>query len=194
MYNVVRPVNGDGASIQGLELAAQRDFDFLPAPFDKLGFTGNITYAHGRSDVIIDGKAVPLDLFQLSPWTWNATLYYETGRWGARVSSAYRDGYLDGAGGNGNIGSGYHAMNNIDAAAHFNARRGLKGGARGPEPHRPADRPVRRHRRRPSAGSHPQRPRRHPGRRLWFDACLSPIALPAPLPCYEAAHGPVETR
>ena len=126
MYNVVRPVNGDGASIQGVELAVQRDFDFLPAPFDKFGFVGNVTYAHGRSNVIIDGKSIPLDLFQLSPWTWNATLYYETARWGARVSSAYRDAYLDGAGGNGNVGSGYHAANNIDAAAHFNAGRGLK--------------------------------------------------------------------
>jgi TonB-dependent receptor len=126
IYNVTHPVNGDGASIQGVEVALQRDFDFLPAPFDKLGFTGNITYAHGRADVIIDGKPVSLDLAQLSPWTWNATLYYESVRWGARVSSAYRDAYLDGAGGNGNIGSGYHAMNNIDAAAHFNAGRGLK--------------------------------------------------------------------
>ncbi|WP_246263564.1 TonB-dependent receptor [Caulobacter soli] len=126
MYNVVRPVNGDGASIQGVELAWQRDFDFLPAPLDKLGFTGNITYAHGRTDAIIDGKSILLDLPQLSRWTWNATLYYESARWGARVSSAYRDGYLDGAGGNGNIGSGYHAMNNIDAAAHLNIGRRLK--------------------------------------------------------------------
>jgi TonB-dependent receptor len=126
MYNVVRPVNGDGASIRGVELALQRDFDFLPAPFDKFGFVGNVTYAHGRSDVIIDGKSIPLDLFQLSPWTYNATLYYESARWGARVSNAYRAAYLDGAGGNGNVGSGYHASNNIDAAAHLNAGRGLK--------------------------------------------------------------------
>jgi TonB-dependent receptor len=126
VYNVNRPVNGDGASIRGVELAVQRDFDFLPAPFDKLGFTGNVTYAHGRSDVIIDGQPVSLDLLQLSPWTWNATLYYETARWGARISSAYRDAYLDGAGGNGNIGSGYHAANNVDAAAHYNAGRGFK--------------------------------------------------------------------
>jgi TonB-dependent receptor len=126
IYNVVRPVNGDGASIQGVELALQCDFDFLPAPFDKLGFTGNVTYAHGRSDVIIDSASVSLDLPQLSPWTWNATLYYETARWGARISSAYRGAYVDGAGGNGNIGSGYHAANNVDAVAHYNAGRGLK--------------------------------------------------------------------
>ena len=67
-----------------------------------------------------------LDLAQLSKWTSNATLYYETDTWGARVSSAYRDGYLDGVGGNGNVGSGYHSTNNIDFAAHYNAPGGLK--------------------------------------------------------------------
>lgn len=126
MYSFNRPVNGDGASIKGVELAVQRDFDFLPAPFDKFGFVGNVTYATGKSNVIIDGKSVSLDLLQLSKWTSNATLYYETATWGARISSAYRDGYLDGAGGNGNIGSGYHSTNNIDFAAHWNAPNGLK--------------------------------------------------------------------
>ncbi|MCQ8140316.1 hypothetical protein, partial [Vibrio parahaemolyticus] len=50
IYTFVRPVNGDGASIKGLELAWQRDFTFLPAPFDKLGFVGNVTRAAGRSN------------------------------------------------------------------------------------------------------------------------------------------------
>ncbi len=126
IYTFVRPVNGDGASIRGIELALQRDFDFLPAPFDKLGFVGNVTHASGRSNVLLDGTSVELDLFQLSRWTSNATLYYETPRWGARVSSAYRSGYLDGAGGNGSIGSGYKASNNVDFAAHYNTPGGLR--------------------------------------------------------------------
>ncbi|MDG2527227.1 TonB-dependent receptor [Caulobacter endophyticus] len=126
MYSFNRPVNGDGATIKGVELAFQRDFDFLPAPFDKFGFVGNVTYATGKSNVLIDGASYSLDLMQLSKWTSNATLYYETDKWGARISSAYRDGYLDGAGGNGNIGSGYHSTNNIDFAAHYNAPNGLK--------------------------------------------------------------------
>jgi TonB-dependent receptor len=126
IYSFVRPVNGDGASIKGIELALQRDFTFLPAPFDKLGFVGNVTRAGGRSNVLIDGASVKLDLFQLSRWTSNATLYYETPRWGARISSAYRSGYLDGAGGQGSIGSGYKASNNVDFAAHYNTRAGLR--------------------------------------------------------------------
>ena len=126
IYTFVRPVNGDGASIRGVELALQRDFTFLPAPFDKLGFVGNVTHAAGRSNVLIEGQSVMLDLFQLSRWTSNATLYYETPRWGARISSAYRSGYLDGAGGNGSIGTGYKASNNIDLSAHYNTAGGLR--------------------------------------------------------------------
>lgn len=126
VYSFVRPVNGDGASIRGIELALQRDFDFLPAPFDKLGFVGNVTRAAGRSNALIDDVSIQLDLFQLSKWTSNATLYYETARWGARVSSAYRAGYLDGPGGSGSIGSGYKASNNIDFAAHYNTAGGLR--------------------------------------------------------------------
>ena len=126
MYGFSRPVNGDGASIKGVELALQRDFDFLPAPFDKFGFVGNVTYAAGKTNASVDGAIYSLDLPQLSKWTSNATLYYETATWGARISSAYRDGYLDGVGGNGNVGSGYHSTNNIDFAAHYNAPGGLK--------------------------------------------------------------------
>lgn len=126
VYTFIRPVNGDGASIEGVELALQRDLTFLPAPFDKLGFVGNVTRAAGRSNVLIEDRSVALDLFQLSRWTSNATLYYETPRWGARISSVYRSGYLDSAGGNGAVGSGYKATNNIDFAAHYNAPGGLR--------------------------------------------------------------------
>ena len=125
-YNVTTPVNGAGADIQGLEIAFQRDFTFLPAPFDHLGVVANGTYADGSSPVIISGQSVTLPLFQLSKYTANATIYYETDKWGMRLSSAYRDKYLDGAGGNGNIGSGIKAQNNYDFAAHYNVMPKLK--------------------------------------------------------------------
>jgi len=35
-FNYTRPVNGRGAHIAGLEAAVKKDFDFLPAPLDKL--------------------------------------------------------------------------------------------------------------------------------------------------------------
>lgn len=126
MYNVSRPVNGPGADIQGVEVAFQRDFTFLPAPFDHLGVVANGTYADGSTPVIISGQSINLPLAQLSKYSANATIYYETDKWGMRLSTAYRDKYLTGAGGNGNIGDGYKATNNIDFAAHYNLLSGLK--------------------------------------------------------------------
>ncbi|EJL22134.1 TonB-dependent receptor [Caulobacter sp. AP07] len=126
LYNVNRPVNGPGADIQGVEIAAQRDFDFLPAPFNHLGVVANGTYADGSSPVLINGTSVTLPLFNLSKYTANATLYYETDRWGMRISSAYRDKYLTGSGGNGNIGDGVKATHNLDFAAHYNLMPRLK--------------------------------------------------------------------
>lgn len=119
IYSYSRPVNGDGASIKGAEFAVQRDFDFLPAPFDRMGFAGNITYAEGETDAIVDGVTYQMSLPDLSKWSANATLFYETETWGARVSGAYRDKYRDGIGGNGNVGAGYQESLNMDAAAHY---------------------------------------------------------------------------
>jgi outer membrane receptor protein involved in Fe transport len=53
-------------------------------------------------------------------------LYYETDKWGARISEAYRGKYLDSAGGNGNVGEGYKATSNVDFSAHYNITPYLK--------------------------------------------------------------------
>jgi iron complex outermembrane receptor protein len=126
LFNVSHPVNVDGADIKGVELAAQRDFDFLPAPFNHLGVVINGTYADGQSPAIINGVSHNLPLVDLSKYSGNATLYYETDRWGVRISEAYRGKYLDSAGSNGNIGEGYLPTNNIDFAAHYNITPQLK--------------------------------------------------------------------
>lgn len=82
LVEIAQVSNGGSASLQGFELAYQQPFTFLPAPFDNLGFQGNYTYVD--SDEILG----------FSPNAWNATLYYETDRFSARVSTAYRDAYV----------------------------------------------------------------------------------------------------
>jgi iron complex outermembrane receptor protein len=125
-YNFSRPINGPGASIKGVEAAFQHDFNFLPAPFDHLGLVANMTYADGNQDVLINGQSYDLPLINLSKFSANATLYYETEHWGVRISEAYRDSYLDSAGSNGNIGDGIEASNNVDFSAHYNLTKHLK--------------------------------------------------------------------
>ncbi len=106
------PLNQPGTkTVTGIELAAQTQFSFLPKPFDKLGALGNFTYVH--ADQSITG---------ISPTSFNATLYYETKTWGARVALNHRSLYYTGhnsdpmsAGTTGYQGSTY-----IDAAAFWN--------------------------------------------------------------------------
>lgn len=126
LVNYTRPVNGPGASIKGLEVAGKRDFDFLPAPFDKLGVLGNVTVAEGSTDVFYSGVAVRLPLPTLSKFSSNATLYYDTPRWGIRGSVATRSRYRWGDGGNGNIGEYIQGSANFDASAYLNLTRQLK--------------------------------------------------------------------
>ncbi len=126
IFNVSSPLNSPGADIKGIEVAYQRDFDFLPAPFNHLGFVGNATYADGKAPQLISGTWTDLPLVNLSKYSANGTLYYETATWGVRISDAYRDKYVDGIGGAGNVGDGIKATNNIDFSAHVNLGRGLK--------------------------------------------------------------------
>jgi iron complex outermembrane recepter protein len=126
LYSVTQPVNVSGANIKGVEAAFQRDFDFLPGFLRYLGVVANGTYADGSSDALINGTSVDLPLVNLSKYSANATLYYETRKWGMRISEAYRGQYLDSAGSNGNIGEGYEATNNVDFSAHYNIMPNLK--------------------------------------------------------------------
>ena len=126
IFNFTRPINGPGASIHGVELAARRNFDFLPGLLGNFGALGNVTYADGKSDVLYSGKAHELPLIDLSKWSANATLYYDTEQFGARGSVAYRSRYRKGDGGNGNIGEYYNPSTVFDATAYYNVTPSLQ--------------------------------------------------------------------
>ncbi|MFT3964283.1 MAG: TonB-dependent receptor [Sphingobium sp.] len=119
LYNVIRPLNGPGASIFGVEAAVRRDLRFLPAPLDRLGIQANLTHAMGSSDVIYGGTAVSLSLIDLSRWSGNAILYYTGKGWDARLSTAYRGTYRVDIGDNGNIGEFIKDSLTVDFAAHM---------------------------------------------------------------------------
>ncbi|SNS13466.1 MULTISPECIES: TonB-dependent receptor [unclassified Azospirillum] len=127
-YSFNQPVNGKGANIYGLELIYQQGLDFLPAPFDGLGYILNYTYAYSRAEFQpAAGVTKKYDLPGLSRNSANATLYYETDVYGGRVSVNYRDGYLQSIpGGNGNDVSGYHSALNLDVSLFYNINEKLK--------------------------------------------------------------------
>lgn len=106
------PINVAGKKkLTGVEVAAQTDFSFLPAPFDKLGMVVNYTYVD--PDPALTG---------ISKTSYNATLYYETDRWGVRGSLSHRDRWYSGRSDNPMSAStrGFEASTYVDAAAFFN--------------------------------------------------------------------------
>jgi TonB-dependent receptor len=120
--------NSGDAYIQGLELTLQRDFDFLSAPFNNLGVTGNVSLTSGEVDYYTDGEVSGTSDFpNLSDVTSNITGYYETDVWGVRVSMSYRSKYINGGAVSGQQDySGFESSAFWDFSAFYQASEDLK--------------------------------------------------------------------
>lgn len=96
--------NTEGTKLDGFEIAYQQTFTGLPSFWKNFGFTGNYSYVDAETVVTRGGTDVTVPLEGLSRHSWNATLYYEVPKWGARVSFNKRDDYLtNNLGSNGNL-------------------------------------------------------------------------------------------
>ena len=96
--------NTDGTKLKGFELIYQQAFRGLPGILSNFGFVGNYSYVDAETTVIRSGEEVTVPLEGMSKNSWNATLYYEVPKWGARVMVNNRDDYItDNTGSNGNI-------------------------------------------------------------------------------------------
>ena len=117
VFLVTRKINGQGGSLHGLEIQYQQPFTFLPGFWSDFGFIGNVTYVDSEVDYGAAGKN---RLTGQSKYTFNTTLYYETDRFQARVSAAYRSPYLlSFPGSNGNSEEGMNETLNIDASMSY---------------------------------------------------------------------------
>lgn len=131
IYAYARPVNGDSTRFEGMELSFHRDLDFLPAPFNRLGVITNYTLARGTAtyrNVQATRETQTKDFIGLSRNAANATLYYESDHWGARLSANYRDRYiLNVEGGLADEDErGYHASTRWDISAFYKWNEQLK--------------------------------------------------------------------
>lgn len=89
------PINGDKATVFGIEASYSQAFTGLPAPFDGLLVNLNYTYTDAKGDIPFDGGTRRIALPAASKHTFNAVLGYDKGGFSFRVAGAFRDGYLD---------------------------------------------------------------------------------------------------
>jgi TonB-dependent receptor len=146
-YVVSSQVNGQGATLKGVEVALQLPFAFLPGPLKHTGFQGNATFIQSNADYTITGPATSActrnattgacaltgvsavytqPLLNVSKRAWNATLYYDDGKFSIRGSVSYRGPFNDGTSATGNIFEGYGSYTSVDAAIRYKATEWLE--------------------------------------------------------------------
>ncbi|OGT56874.1 MAG: TonB-dependent receptor [Gammaproteobacteria bacterium RIFCSPHIGHO2_12_FULL_63_22] len=116
------PVNTPGGPLKGYEITYQQPFSFLPGFWSKFGTQLNFTHVASQIQYVTSTGANSLktDLTGLSANAYNATLYFEGERFGARVSAAYRDDYLTTVPGRNNADvEGTKGGTNIDMSASW---------------------------------------------------------------------------
>lgn len=99
-FNVTRPVNASDGVLKGVELGLTYFPTYLPGPLDGLGFQGSATILDSKQTIpVVDvaGNIVGQDrsaFFGVSKFSYNATLAYDNGPIGARLSYVWRKGFL----------------------------------------------------------------------------------------------------
>jgi TonB-dependent receptor len=124
LFLVTAPINTEGGPLKGFEITYQQPFRFLPGPLRHLGTILNFTYVESKIAYVTSAtNTTPIrdDLVNLSPMSWNATLYYDDGRFSVRGSASYRSDYLQRvpAQNVANDVEGKNSTLNFDASASF---------------------------------------------------------------------------
>lgn len=123
VFQVQTPVNTPGGWLRGIELNYQQPFTFLPGIWRNFGTLLNYTHVKSKINYLISPTSSAMitdDLLNLSPKSWNATLYYDDGRFSARVSASKRSSFLTRVPGqNNNDVEGKNATLNVDASMSY---------------------------------------------------------------------------
>lgn len=92
---VSEPRNAQSATIRGLELNLQQALTFLPNPFDGLGISANATFLDTKFTFLTSVGPRVTGLFLQPDTVWNASVYYQKGKFEGRLSYNYIGGFLE---------------------------------------------------------------------------------------------------
>ncbi len=132
LYTITANVNGTGATLKGVELALQLPFSAFTSNtiLKNFGILANATFIESTASYNVQGPAIvpggalvnavrTATLFGVSKQAYNATLYYDDGKFSTRASASYRGRYIDANSGTGNIFEGYGPTWNVDASIRY---------------------------------------------------------------------------
>ncbi|MEP7155754.1 MAG: TonB-dependent receptor [Betaproteobacteria bacterium] len=130
VFALTTPINTNGGVLKGYEVNYQQPFTFLPGVWRNFGTLLNYTFVKSQIEYLVSPTATATitdDLLNLSPKSWNATLYYDDGKFSARVSTAYRMSFLTRVPGqNNNDVEGKNSSTNVDASVSYKINENLE--------------------------------------------------------------------
>ena len=100
LFAVTRPLNASDGVLKGVEIGATYFPNYLPAFLDGLGAQGSVTILDSKQNIPRYDNAGNLigqdtsNFFGVSDFSYNATLAYDKGPIGARLSYVYRKAFL----------------------------------------------------------------------------------------------------
>lgn len=118
MIFLTRPVNGEPATIQGLEFSFQTPFRFLPGLLKNTGILANLTYTTA-SGQFADGDSRNKAFPYLSKYSYNLIGYYDSGPVSIRLAYAWRDRYAIGFVGSGGLANSREPYGQLDFSSSF---------------------------------------------------------------------------
>lgn len=130
VFQQTLPVNTDGGKLKGFELSYQQPFTFLPGWGKNFGTLLNYTKVSSKIEYLVSptgGATITDDLLNLSPKSWNATFFYDDGKFSARISGAKRSGFVTRVPGqNNNDVEGKNETFNVDLSLSYKVNENLE--------------------------------------------------------------------
>jgi TonB-dependent receptor len=145
IWDITTQVNAQNAKFEGIELGLQGPFRFLPGFLRNFGGIANATFIRSKANYTVPlpynqivpdpdpkkpgnfilkanpSSAVFTQTFiGLSKRAYSGTLYYDDGRFSARVSMTYRSPYITSTSGNHQIFEGFKSYREVDASIRYN--------------------------------------------------------------------------
>ena len=124
VFSVAQPENAQTTTLKGVEFAWQQPFTFLPGFLGALGAQANYTHIWTQPVVLNEGQPA-LPVTGVSTNTYNAGIYYDTGKFGVHANYNYRSEWVADPlsyFGDGDFVKGY---GQLDVSGNYNVTRWL---------------------------------------------------------------------
>jgi iron complex outermembrane recepter protein len=93
-YDTSRPFNTDKGHLQGVELAYQQFYDWLPGWLQGFGTQANVTYMQGGVTSSVNQNLAGKPFAGMSKWSYNVVALYEHAQWSGRLAYNWRSKFV----------------------------------------------------------------------------------------------------